>query len=398
MIASGLVRCAAVLALIVLTGLPVECGLAQDRPNVVLIMADDLGWGDPSLNGGWIVMPTLQAIADNGLRFDRFYSAGSVCSPTRASCLTGRNPYRLGITGANRGRLSKDETPLSEVLDDAGYATGHFGKWHLGTLTTLRKDSNRGASGKTGVYSAPWHHGYDFSFVTEAKVPTFHPMRRPVNGLAEPVDFEDAAFYGTRYWKHPSERDLWASAAEGHAVDVKDNLSGDDSRVIMDRAIPFVRKAVSEDVPFLAVIWFHTPHKPLADPNEKSEVDSADAYVRAVTGMDTQIGRLRHELESLGVRDNTMLWFCSDNGPERGVGRSGPFRERKRSLHEGGVRVPGLLEWPAKIPAARTTDFPAVTSDYYPTILDCLGLSVSGQKPLDGISLRKVIEDDVRGA
>jgi arylsulfatase A-like enzyme len=362
---------------------------AQERPNIILMMADDLGWGDPGYNNGWISTPTLDAMAASGLRFDRFYAASAVCSPTRASCLTGRNPYRVGVPTANAGKLGADETPLSEVLKGVGYATGHFGKWHLGTMTTLRRDSNRGAAGNTADYSPPWQHGYDFCFATEAKVPTFHPMRRSQNGLPEPLSFTDPNFYGTRYWTPPA----LSTTAEGTPVAVSDNLSGDDSRVIMDRVIPFVRNAVATGDPFFTVIWFHTPHKPLTDPDGVSGVDSNDAYTDAITGMDTQIARLRAELDALGVTDNSMFWFCSDNGPEDGVGSSGPFRERKRSLHEGGVRVPGILVWPAKVTAGRTTDFPVVTSDYYPTILDYLGLNVAGQKPLDGISLRGLIEN-----
>ena len=362
---------------------------AQERPNIVLMMADDLGWGDPSYNHGWIDTPALDAMAAEGLRFDRFYSASAVCSPTRGSCLTGRNPLRLGIPNANTGRLEMDETPLSEILNNAGYATGHFGKWHLGTLTTLRSDSNRGAAGNTSNYSPPWLHGYDYTFATEAKVPTFHPMRRTVNGLPEPTSFSDPNFYGTRYWTAPGN----LNAPEGVAVAVTDNLSGDDSRVIMDRVILFIQDAVSKEEPFFTVIWFHTPHKPLPDPDGISGVDSDEAYTDAIVDMDTQIARLRAELETLGVGDNTMFWFCSDNGPENGVGTAAPYRARKRSLHEGGVRVPGILVWPEKISAARATSFPAVTSDYYPTIVDYLELDVPNQKPIDGISLRGVIEN-----
>ena len=363
--------------------------IANERPNIILLMADDLGWGDPSYNSGWINTPTLDAMAAEGLRFDRFYSASAVCSPTRGSCMTGRHPHRLGITNANVGRLAADEIPLSEILHGVGYTTGHFGKWHLGTLTTLRDDSNRGAAGNTGVYSPPWQHQFDDSFSTEAKVPTFHPMRRTVNGLPEPLSFSDPNFYGTHYWTPPAD----INAAEGVPVEVTDNLSGDDSRVIMDRAIPFIQGAVSNGDPFFTVIWFHTPHKPLTDPEGISGVDSDEAYTDAIVNMDTQIARLRSELNTLGVSQNTMLWFCSDNGPENGVGSSGPYRARKRSLHEGGVRVPGILVWPEKITSPRVTDFPSVTSDYYPTIVDYLCLEVPSQKPLDGISLRGVIEN-----
>ena len=376
----------------------VTCALLQGsllaaQPNIVLMMADDLGWGDPSYNGGWIHTPTLDSMAASGVRFDRFYSAGSVCSPTRASCLTGRNPFRVGVPTANSGHLGRDETPLSEVLDDAGYTCGHFGKWHLGTLTTLTEDSNRGRPGADSHYSPPWHHQYDTCFATEAKVPTYHPMRKTgSNATPEPLSFADDNFYGTRYWTPPLDPATWTNATgEGAAVAVTDNLSGDDSTVVMDRVIPFIQGAVSSNQPFFAVVWFHTPHKPLVDPQLTSDVDSEDAYTDAIQNMDAQIGRLREELDTLGVRTNTMLWFCSDNGPENGVGQTGGLRERKRSLFEGGVRVPGLLEWPAVVTAARTTDYPCVTSDYYPTILDALHLSVTNQKPIDGISLMPLL-------
>ena len=156
-------------------------------------MADDMGWGDPSYNSmtvnladgvtphpdrGWIQTPTLDAMAANGIRFDRFYAASAVCSPTRASCLTGRNPFRVGVPTANSGSLGRDESTLSKVLAREGYRCGHFGKWHLGVMTTLTNDSNRGGPGGANHFQTPWHHGYDACFATEAKVPTYHPYRR----------------------------------------------------------------------------------------------------------------------------------------------------------------------------------------------------------------------------
>ncbi|BCX50329.1 hypothetical protein HAHE_42370 [Haloferula helveola] len=379
-------------------------------------MADDMGWGDPYYNSttvtyangtphpdqGWISTPTLDAMAANGLRFDRFYSASAVCSPTRASCLTGRSPIRVGVPNANSGRLGFDETPLSEVLSAAGYRCGHFGKWHLGSLTTLRSDSNRG--GNAAVYSGPWHHGYDFCFVTESKVPTYHPYRIANNSASLPTSFTDSNFYGTRYWRMPT---TWnESSGEGKAVpvgEINNAVDGDDSKLLVDQVIPFVQDSVSEGEPFFVVLWFHTPHKPMVDPQGSSGIDSSDALRDSIEDMDTALGRLRDELTTLGVRDNTMFWVTSDNGPEdnddsfnetstvRSI-RSGRRLERKRSLFEGGVRVPGILEWPAAISSGRATGFPAVTSDYYPTILDYLELSVPNQKPLDGVSLRPLIE------
>ncbi len=392
---------------------------AQPKPNIVLIMADDMGWGDPSYysntvtyadgsphpDQGWIQTPVMDEMARKGLRFDRFYSASAVCSPTRASCLTGRNPFRVGVPWANTGRLGFDETPLSEVLAGVGYATGHFGKWHLGSMTTLRSDSNRG--GKASVYSAPWHHEYDYTFATESKTPTYHPYRVARNGKPLPTSFNDSTFYGTYYWRNPDTFNR--TRGEGRVVpvdEVNNPEDGDDSKLLVDEAIHFIRGAVKEERPFFAVIWFHTPHKPIVDPEGRSGVDSSDALRDSIEDLDAAIGDLRDELDRLGVRGNTMLWLTSDNGPERGVNspnetngtrsiRSGRLLERKRSLHEGGIRVPGILEWPDVISTTgRSTDVPAVTSDYYPTIIDYLDISVPDQKPLDGISLRRVIEGE----
>ncbi|MEO0510455.1 MAG: sulfatase-like hydrolase/transferase [Verrucomicrobiota bacterium] len=393
---------------------------AQERPNIILIMADDLGWGDPSYNSrkvfledgitphpdrGWIQTPNLDAMAANGLVFDRFYSASAVCSPTRASCLTGRNPIRVGVPGANTGKLRMDETTLSEVLKSKGYTTGHFGKWHLGTLTTLRRDANRGRRGKTAHYSGPWHHGYDECLVTESKVPTWHPYRIVKNDLALPVDFEDKNFYGTHYWRMPDGDPL--AAKEGKVAlcdEINNPEDGDDSRLIVREANEFISRAVKAEDPFFAVVWFHTPHKPIPDPEGVEAVDSPDPAKDCIEDMDDAIGMLRSHLRKLGVHENTMIWFTSDNGPENGVNspnetstrrsiRAGGYLERKRSLNFGGVQVPGILEWPTKVKQGRATQFQAVTSDYYPTILDYLQVTVPNQKPLDGISLRPVIED-----
>jgi len=354
-----------------------------DRPNVILCMTDDLGWGDVGFNGNSIIKtPNLDAAAKAGLVFRRFYSGALVCSPTRGSCLTGRHPYRYGIFFANVGHMRKNEITLAEALKTRGYATGHFGKWHLGTLTKTEKDSNRGGPKGVKNYSPPWDNGFDVCFSTEAKVPTWDPM----------TDLETKKPYGTYYWRQDGAK-------------VTDNLEGDDSRVIMDRAVPFIRSAAGEKKPFLAVIWFHTPHLPVVTGPEYRKPysqysEDEQHYYGCITAMDEQVGRLRKELRELGVADNTMLWFCSDNGPEgrdgksgRSRGSAGPFRGRKRSLFEGGVRVPGLLEWPARVEAGRKTDIPCSTCDYFPTVLGALGFTMKGQpEPVDGVSLLPLIE------
>ncbi len=364
-------------------------------------MADDMGWGDAGYNGHPVLeTPHLDDMAEVGLVFNRFYSAAPVCSPTRGSVLTGRHPFRYGIKYANVGKLPQSEITLAEVLKTRGYVTGHFGKWHLGTLSKTVRDSNRGGKGDdTSHYSPPWQHGFDVCFSTEAKVPTWDPMivpEREAGGVA--AGLVEGDFYGTYYWT-------------GEEQMVKDNLEGDDSRVIMDRVIPFVRDAALKDQPFLAVIWFHTPHSPVVAGKDYLDMypdldKDKQHYYGTITAMDEQIGRLRRELEDLQINGNTMVWFTSDNGPAargggpgdakggRQQGETGGFRERKGSLYEGGIRVPGLLVWPEKIKQHRETDFPAVTTDYFPTIIDLLDISLDPKPILDGISLAEIIDSD----
>lgn len=346
---------------------PTTADIRPAKPNVILVMADDLGWGDVGFNGGQdIATPHLDAMAVSGLVFDRFYAGAPVCSPTRGSCLTGRHPFRYGVRGANQGQMLTEEHTLAEILGAHGYTTGLFGKWHLGTLTKTVVESNRGGPRGTAHYAPPWEHGFDVCFATEAKVPTWDPMKQP--GSDEP--------YGTHYWTGPGER-------------VTDNLDGDDSRVIVDRALPFVRDAAQSGTPFLAVIWLHAPHLPVvAGPEDLALYPDGDRLTRhyrgTVTALDRQVGRIRDSLRALGIAENTMLWFCSDNGPEGkvGPGSAGPLRGRKRALYEGGLRVPAVLEWPGTVAAARTT-FPAFTSDYLPTILSALGLNPPDRHPLE---------------
>ncbi len=365
------------------------------RPNIVLLMADDQGFGDTGFHGHPVLKtPNLDALAGEGIRLDRFYSAAPVCSPTRGSCLTGRHPYRYGIFFANVGHMRKQEITLAEALKPLGYRTGHFGKWHLGTLTTKMKDANRGRPGRTKDYSPPWENGFDVCFSTESKVPTWDPMKRPKGWRDRrwwnpiPMGAPWVPF-GTHYWTGPDR------------TVPMEKLGGNDSRLVMDRALAFIEEAAREKAPFLAVIWFHAPHWPVAAGKPfrdlyKGRTPFEQNYFGAITALDEQVGRLRKRLRELGVEEDTLLWYASDNGPEgtrgpgrrHGVGSAGPFRGRKRSLYEGGIRVPGILYWPKGLGKPRITRLPCSTSDIYPTVLDLLDLRPEGQpRPIDGISL-----------
>jgi len=361
---------------------------AEERPNIVLLMADDLGWGDPGFNGGTIIgTPNLNAMASAGLKFNRFYSAAPVCSPTRGSCLTGRHPFRYGVRFANGGHMKPEEITLPEILSEVGYATGHFGKWHLGTMTS--EYSGQTAREPEKHYATPGMNGFAEWFSTEFAVGTWDPYA--VESL-HPV-LKGVVDTRALYWQN--------------GENVKESLNGDDSRIIMDKAIPFIEGAVAAAKPFLSVIWFHAPHAPVVGGPEyraryAEHPAEAQHYYAAVAAMDEQVGRLRAKLRELKVAENTIVFFCSDNGPEgdapgeRYMGSAGQFRGRKRSLFEGGVRVPGLLEWPAQVRAGTVSDYPAVTSDYLPTILEVLGISMPDGRPLDGISLLPVIRDGIQ--
>lgn len=323
---------------------PAQETQSADRPNVILAMADDQGWGDMAYNGHpALKTPVFDEMARTGLRFDRFYAAAPVCSPTRGSVMTGRTPNRFGCFKWGY-TLRPEEVTVAEVLRDAGYATGHFGKWHLGSM---RADSpvSPGQSGFEQWFSSP--------------------------------NFFDI--------------DPWMSHG-GKAFQTK----GEGSEVIVDAALDFIRKSVREDRPFLAVVWFGSPHAPHA----ALEADLAiyadqpknkRAFLAEITAMDRAMGKLRKGVRDAGVADKTLLWYCSDNGAIA-EGSTGGLRGKKGQIWEGGLRVPGLLEWPAKIRRPRVTGHPCCTVDIYPTLLELAGARAARQPPLDGVSLAPLLE------
>jgi arylsulfatase A-like enzyme len=314
------------------------------RPNVVLCMADDQGWGDMAYNGHPVLKtPNFDAMAATALRFDRFYAAAPVCSPTRGSVMTGRHPNRFGCFKWGH-TLRPQEVTIAEALKTAGYVTGHFGKWHLGSVCK-GSPVNPGASGFDEWFSAPNFFDND------------------------PI-----------------------LSREGVAVQTQ----GESSMVTVDAAIEFIRKHAGTPRPFLAVVWFgspHGPHQAIERYRAPYEAHSKKLqhFYGEITGMDRAFGRLRKELRKLGIHENTILWYCSDNGGLPGVGATGG-RGNKGRVYEGGLRVPAILEWPVRIPNPRTTNIPCNTSDIYPTLLEIVGLRLGKQPPLDGISLVPLIK------
>ncbi|NOY42180.1 MAG: sulfatase-like hydrolase/transferase [Planctomycetes bacterium] len=320
---------------------------AADRPNIVLVMADDQGWGDVAYNGHPILKtPNLDAAAAAGLRFDRFYAAAPVCSPTRASVLTGRHPNRMGVLQWGHP-IRPQEVTLAEVLKTAGYATSHFGKWHLGSV---RRNSPVN----------PGRNGFD-------------------EWLSAPNFFDNDAILSRR----------------GQAVQTQ----GESSIVTADAALEWIKAQSGADKPLFCVVWFGSPHKPhqAVEQDRKIYADQPKKlqhFYGEITGMDRAFGKLRDGLGELGIRDNTILWYCSDNGALPRVGSTGGHRGIKGDVYEGGLLVPAILEWPARLSKPRITDTRCTTCDIYPTLLEIAGAAAPKQPPLDGISLVPLIDGE----
>lgn len=331
-----------------MTGALVGAGASADggelarRPNIVLCMADDQGWGDMGYCGHpHVQTPHFDDLARTGLRFDRFYAAAPVCSPTRGSVMTGRHPNRFGCFKWGYP-LRPQEITVAQALGSAGYVTGHFGKWHLGSV---RKGSpvNPGAFGFDEWLSA--ENFYDNDPILSHK---------------------------------------------GDAV----RLQGESSMIAVDAALEFIEAHAGGPSPFLAVVWFGSPHLPHIAAEEDRALyeglpEAEQHFLGEITGMDRAFGKLRAQLDRLGLRESTLLWYCSDNGGLPGLGATGG-RKAKASVYEGGLRVPALMEWPGAIPAPRRTSVPCVTSDIMPTILELAGVRPP-DRPLDGVSLGSLV-------
>ena len=341
---------------------------AADRPNIVLLMGDDHGWEETGYNGhAYLQTPILDTMAASGLRLDRFYAAHPSCSPTRGSVLTGRHPVRYG-TFAPNWSMRPEEITIAHVLRDAGYATGHFGKWHVGTV-------------KAGSPLNPGAMGFD-EWLSHDNFFELDPTLSRNGG--------------------PPER-----------------FDGESSAIVVGEAIRFIEKSTASGKPFLAVVWFGSPHEPYSGLEEdlalydELPAKYADRMVpltsnetgfqierplgdvlreryAEITAMDRAIGALRDHLEEAGLRENTLLWYNGDNGTPRSGLAETPLRGLKGTMYEGGIRVPGIIEWPARIPAPRTTDVAAVTSDMLPTLAALAGQPLP-DRPLDGIDLEPLI-------
>ena len=342
---------------------------AAKIPNIILLMGDDHGWDETGYNGHpHLKTPVLDQMAASGLRLDRFYSAHPSCSPTRGSVMTGRHPVRYGTFSPNYS-LRPEEISIAHLLKKSGYACGHFGKWHLGPV----KSSSPTSPGAMGFDE--WLSHDNFFELN----PTFSRNGGP------PQKFE-----------------------------------GESSEIVIAETISFLAKAKKDDRPFLAVVWFGSPHEPYsglakdlalyddlpakyADKQVKLTSNETGQSTKRplrdvlreryaeITAMDRSIGQLRDWLRTEGLRNNTLLWYCGDNGtPGDGIVTS-PFRGQKGNMYEGGIRVPGLIEWPARISKPMVSTVNSVTSDMLPTLCSLTGTQLPN-RALDGIDLTPMID------
>ncbi len=335
------------LLLLIFTSFPASSSDAAGdvrKPNILLIMADDQGYGDCGFTGHpFLMTPNLDEMAKKGVVFKRFYAAAPVCSPTRASVMTGRHPFRSNVPDHGH-YMRPDEKTIGEALKSAGYVTAHFGKWHIGSVQP-ETPTNPGGAGFDVWLSA--------------------------------LNFYDNDPYLSRNGRY-------------------EQSTGSGSVVTMDEAIRFLDEHFDGDSPMFVVTWFPSPHDPheelpsIADADDLYESDDPQnaGYFREITLLDQQVGRLRKRLRELRIADNTLLFYCSDNGGL--VHSSSGGRAQKGSIYEGGLRVPAILEWPTKF-NHQVIETPAFTSDLYPTLLAIAGANVNDQPPLDGIDLAPVI-------
>lgn len=350
-------RLSTVLIIATLCASGLTAASAAEKPHIIFVMADDMGWGQTGYqNHPVLKTPNLDAMAAGGLRFNRFYAGGPVCSPTRASVLTGRSHDRAGVLSHGYA-LRLQERTIAQALKDAGYVTGQFGKWHLnghrGPGAPIFADDPR----------SPDKFGFD-EWVSVSNFFDLNPL------MSRSGKFEE--------------------------------LQGDSSEVAVAEAVKFLAKHRASGKPMFTVIWFGSPHSPFKALNDDKagfrdlNEPSANHYGELVA-MDHSLGVLRSSLRNLGIADNTLLVFCSDNGGLPGIKPDtvGGLRGNKGTVFEGGIRVPGVIEWPAVI-KPRVTSYPACVMDLFPTVADIVGLQESVMtKPLDGVSLKPLFDKEV---
>ena len=355
----------AVVAFAGILGGLISPALAAERPNFIIMLCDDLGYGDLGCFGHpRIKTPNLDQLAGQGVRFTDCYAAAPVCSPSRAGMLTGRTPQRCGIydwiPDGSSMHLRRTEVTVATLLKSAGYATCFSGKWHCNGKFNSPEQPQ------------PGDHGFDYWFATQNNaIPSHH----------NPVNF----------------------VRNGKPVGP---LEGYSSAIIVDEALKWLRERDTKR-PFCLFVWFHSPHEPIATGDEFINRYAGDEpverrmYYGNVTQMDHEAGRLLKAVDDMGLRDTTFVLFSSDNGPETlnrysGAGRSygspGPLRGMKLHLYEGGIRVPGIIRWPGRTGPGTLSHEPICGTDIMPTLCAIAGVKLPADRVIDGSVMLPALE------
>ncbi|MEK6477250.1 sulfatase-like hydrolase/transferase [Catalinimonas sp. 4WD22] len=332
-------------------------------PNVILMLADDLGYNDLSIyrkahkeqgeRPPTSQTPNIDELAEQGMRFTDFYAGAAVCSPSRSALITGRNATRVGIYNwipENAPiHLRDEEVTIAEMLKEQDYATGHFGKWHLTSQGTEQP--------------LPNDQGFDYSFYA----------------------YNNAV---------PSHKDPENYYRNGEAVG---KMKGYACQLVMDEALNWLEeKGNTDDKPFYINVWFNEPHMKVAAPEELTKRHAYNQeYYGAIENMDLAVGRLMDYLKQNNLEEETIVMFTSDNGSQWDCSND-PLRGEKCFNFEGGIRVPFVIRWPGKVPAAQVSEFPGGFTDVLPTLAEFTGSSLPAERTIDGVSLASVFRGEAK--
>jgi arylsulfatase A len=335
------------------------CAFAAERPNIIVAVADDLGYGDLGCYGEKVIRtPNLDRLATEGMRLTSCYAAHANCSPSRAALMTGRTPMRLGIYNwipmLSPMHLRREEITIATLLRNAGYATALIGKWHLNGMFNLPGQPQ------------PNDHGFEYWFATQNVALPSH--RNPYNFVRNAIPVGE--------------------------------VQGFSAQIVAEETTRWLTEKRDKTKPFFLFVCFHEPHEPIATdpqfaklydfPNDPSHV----AHHGNVTQLDDGFGRIMRVLDEQKLRDNTLVFFTSDNGPAitpmHPHGSAGPLREKKGHLYEGGIRVPGIVRWPGNVRAGSVSDEPVSGVDLLPTLCAITDVAPPKDRALDGVDLAPI--------
>ena len=328
-----------------------------ERPNIVVFLVDDMGWGDSGTYGNKLIQtPNMDKLASQGVKLMQCYSACGVCSPSRSAILTGRTPYRNGVwrhlSGNGPSHLRETEITYPELLKASGYDTCHVGKWHLLSRQQFGNED----------FPHPDAHGYNHWMATHNNAAPSHENPNNFVKNGQPVG----------------------------------ETKGYSAQLVATEANHWLKEIRDKEKPFALSVWLHEPHSPIATDSRFQDLYKGHKnakYMGNITQLDHALGMVMDALDEQGVSDNTFFYFSSDNGPVPAFGgSSGGLRGHKRSDYEGGIRVPGLVRWPEHIKPGTTSETPVIGTDVFNTILHLAGIEVPTDRVIDGANMLPALE------